>query len=118
MAQLCRQLSPLTSHMESLDIRKDTPGQARQGNGIDPTQWFEIFEPFPAVQDLYIDDELRPLVARALQELTGERATEVLPTLRSLFFRGPSPPGSTREDIETFIAARQHSDHRVVVHWD
>ena len=118
MAQLCIQISPLTSHMESLEIREDTPGQARQGNGIDPTQWFELFDLFPAVQDLYIHDELRPIVAQALQELTGERATEVLPTLRRLFFRGPSPPGSTREDIETFIAARQHSDYRVDVHWD
>ena len=118
MAQLCRQLSPLTSHMESLEISEVTPGQALQGNGIDPTQWYEIFQPFPAVQELHIHDELRPLVARALQELTGERATEVLPTLRSLFFRGPSPPGSTREDIETFVAARQHSDHHVDVHWD
>ena len=118
MAQLCRQLSPLTSHLESLEIGEDTPGQARQGNGIDPTQWFELFDLFPAVQDLYIHDQLRPLVARALQELTGERATEVLPTLRSLFFRGLTPPGSTREDIRKFIAARQHSDHPVDVHWD
>ena len=118
MAQLCRQLSPLTSHIESLDIREDTPGQAKQVNGIDPTQWFELFDLFPAVQYLQIHDELRPLLARALQELTGERATEVLSTLRSLFFRGPSPPGSTREDIEIFIAARQHSDHPVDVHWD
>ncbi|KAH9996176.1 hypothetical protein BJV74DRAFT_828694, partial [Russula compacta] len=67
------------------------------------------------VQDLYIHDELRPLVARALQELTGERATEVLPTLRRLFFRGPSLPGSIREDIQKFIAARQHSNHPVDV---
>ena len=118
MAQLCRQLSPLTSHMESLEISENTPRQARQGNGIDPTQWFELFDLFPAVQNLYIHDELRPLVARALQELTRERATEVLPTLRGLFFKGPSPPGSIREDIQTFITARQHSDHPVDVHWD
>ena len=118
MAQLYNQLSPVTSHTESLEIRKSTPGQAWQGNGIDPTQWFELFDLFPTVQELYIHDQLRPLVARALQGLTGERATEVLPTLRSIFFRGPSPPRRTREDIETFIAARQHSDHPVEVHWD
>ena len=118
IAQLCNWLSSCLSHVERLEICEDTPGQARQGNGIDPTQWFELFDLFPAVQDLYIHGQLRPLVTRALQELTEERATEVLPTLRSLFFTGPSPPESTREDIETFIAARQHSDHRVVVHWD
>ncbi|KAH9972903.1 hypothetical protein BJV74DRAFT_198650 [Russula compacta] len=118
MAQVCNQLSPLTSHVESLEIYEDTLGQARQGNGIDPTQWFELFDSFPAVQDLHILGELRPLVARALQELTGETATEVLPTLRRLFFKGTWPPGPIREDIQTFISARQHSNHPVEVHWD
>ncbi|KAH9987735.1 hypothetical protein BJV74DRAFT_951587 [Russula compacta] len=118
MAQVCSQLSPLTSHIESLEIHEHAPGQAWQGNGIDPTQWFELFDSFPAVQDLHIHDELRPLVARALQELTGETATEVLPTLRRLFFKGTSPPGPIREDIQKFIAARQHSNHPVEVHWD
>ncbi|KAH9987741.1 hypothetical protein BJV74DRAFT_796422 [Russula compacta] len=118
MAQVCNQLSPLTSHVESLEIDEDPPGQARQGNGIDPTQWFELFDSFPAVQDLHIHDELMPLVARALQELTGETATEVLPTLRRLFFKGTSPPEPLREDIQKFIAARQHSNHPVDVHWE
>ena len=120
MAQLCRQLSPLTSHMESLEINEGegTPGQAWQGNGIDPTQWFELFDLFPAVQELHIHNELRPLVARALQELTTEMATEVLPTLRNLFLKGPSPSGSIQEDIQKFITARQHSNHPVKVHWD
>ncbi|KAH9970335.1 hypothetical protein BJV74DRAFT_262165 [Russula compacta] len=118
MAQVCNQLSPLTSRVESLEIRENTPGQARQGNGIDATQWFELFDSFPAMQDLHIHDKLRPLVARALQELTEERATEVLPTLRRLYFKGPSLPGSIREDVQTFIAARQNSNHPVEVHWD
>ncbi|KAH9954749.1 hypothetical protein BJV74DRAFT_501224 [Russula compacta] len=118
MAQVCNQLSPLASHVESLEIREGAPGQARQGNGIDPTQWFELFDSFPAVQDLYTHDELRPLVARALQELTGERATEVLPTLHRLYFKGPSLPGSIREDVQKFIAARPHSNHPIDVHWE
>ncbi|KAH9968393.1 hypothetical protein BJV74DRAFT_954238 [Russula compacta] len=117
MAQVCNQLSPLTSQVTSLDINEDTPGQARQGNGIDPTEWFELFNSFPAVQYLYIYHGLRPLVARALQELTGERATEVLPTLRNLDFKGPSLPGSIREEIQTFIAARQDLNHPFDVHW-
>ncbi|KAH9960334.1 hypothetical protein BJV74DRAFT_954593 [Russula compacta] len=118
VAQVCNQLSPLTSWVKILRIGVGTPGQARQGNGIDTTQWFELFNSFPAVEALHIDDELRPLVARALQELTGERATEVLPTLRGLYFKEPSLPGSIREDIQRFIAARQHSNNPVEVHWD
>ncbi|KAH9973638.1 hypothetical protein BJV74DRAFT_889045 [Russula compacta] len=117
MAQVCYQLSPLTSQVTLLDIREHPPGQARQGNGIDPTQWFQLFNSFPALQDLYIHDELRPLVARALQQVTGETATEVLPTLRRLYFMGPSLPGSIREDIQKFIAARQDSNHPVDLYW-
>ena len=117
MAQLCSQLYPLLSHVEQLDVRELTRGQARQGNGIDPTQWLELLNPFPSVRCLHIYDELRPLVVRALQELTGERATEVLPTLRCLsFFEGPSQSRVIREDIQGFIAARQHSNHPVDVH--
>ena len=118
MAQVFSQLSPLLSHVEQLNVSEYVPGTARQGNGIDPTQWFELFDPFSAVQALHIYDELRPLVGRALQELTGERATEVLPTLRSLFFEGPPPSRPTREDIQPFIAARQHSNYPVDVHWE
>ena len=117
MAQVCSQLSPHLSHVEQLHISKDTPGQAQQGNGIEPTQWLEVFDPFPAVQHLYISDELGPLVARALQEITEERATEVLPTLRSLYFKGLSPSRAIQKDIQTFIVARRHSNFPVDVHW-
>ncbi|KAH9968400.1 hypothetical protein BJV74DRAFT_273123 [Russula compacta] len=118
MAQVCNRLSPLTSQVISLDIREYPPGQARQGNCIDPTEWFELFDSFPVVQELEIHDELRPLVARALQELMRERATEVLPTLRNLYCKGPPLPGSIREDIQKFIAARQDSNQPVDIHWE
>ena len=118
MAQICSQLSPLLSRVEQLDIGEESPGQARQGNGIDPTQFLELFHPFPAMQRLHIDSNLVPLVARALQELTGESVTEVLPSLHTLVFKGSSPSGSMQKDIQGFIAARQNSDHPVHVEWE
>ena len=69
------------------------------------------------MQLLHIDGELVPLVARALQELTGESTTEVLPSLHSLVFKDYSPSGSIQKDIERFITARQNSDHPVSVQW-
>ncbi|KAH9969353.1 hypothetical protein BJV74DRAFT_889767 [Russula compacta] len=117
MARLCNQLSPLLSHVELLNIRKDTHRQARQGNGMDPTQFLELFHPFPSIKYLHIYGELRPLVARALQELTGDGAAEVLPSLRSLVFEGPSPSGSIQKGIQGFITARQNSNHPVDVEW-
>ena len=118
MAQVCSQLSPLHSHVKWLYIREGTPGQAQQGNGINPTQFLELFDLFPAMQSLCISGELRPLVARALQDLTGDIATEVLPFLYRLVFRGPSPSGSIQKDIQKFITARQDSIHPVDVEWE
>ncbi|KAH9992501.1 hypothetical protein BJV74DRAFT_398675 [Russula compacta] len=117
MARVCSQLSPLFSLMGLLIIHEYNDGQQRWGNSIDPMQWLELFDAFPAVQDLSIFDELGPLVAQALQELTGERATQVLPALRCLFFHRPFLSRTTREDIEAFIAACQESNHPVDVQW-
>ena len=117
MAQVCRQISPLLSHVEQLDIREDTRGQERQWNGIDPTQFLGLFHHFPAMQRLQINRELVPLVARALQESTGESATEVFPSLHSLVFKDYSLSGSIQKDIEGFITARQNSNHPVGVEW-
>ena len=117
MAQVCSQLSPLLSHVEELFIYEGMSWQARQGNGLDSTQVLELFDPFPSLQDLHIYGELRPLVARALQELTGESATEVLPSLRRLVFEGPPPSGSIQKDIQGFITVRQNSNHPVDVEW-
>ncbi|KAH9976486.1 hypothetical protein BJV74DRAFT_862097 [Russula compacta] len=119
MAQLCSQLSPLLTRVEQLDIRENIYEEAWQRNGIDPMQWIELFDPFPGVQSLCVYDKLTRLVAHALRELTGERVTQVLPALRSLFFKGISPsPSSTREDVEAFVAARQHSSQSVDFHWE
>ncbi|KAH9992239.1 Piwi domain-containing protein [Russula compacta] len=119
MAQVCSQLSPLFTRVEQLDIRERIYEEAWPRNDIDPTQWFELFDPFPGVQSLYVYDKLTPIVAHTLRELTGERVTQVLPALRSLFFKATSPsPTCTLEDIEAFVAARQHSSQSVDVHWE
>ena len=118
MEQVCSQLSPLLSCVEQLDIREDSPGQEWQGNGIDPTLLLELFDTFPSMKHLHIYGELRPLVARALQELTGASATDVLLSLRDLVFEGPSPSESIQKDIEGFITARQNSNHPVDVGWN
>ena len=118
MARVCCQLSSLLSQVEQLNIRDDMYGDTQREIDINPTQLLELFHPFLAVRDLRIYDELWPLVAQALQDLTVARAAEVLPTLRTIFFKGTSLSGSIREDIQAFIAARQHSDHPVHLHWE
>jgi len=66
------------------------------------------------------DDASVRLVAPALRELSGERATEVLPALQnlSLTTSGSSPSGPLKEAIEEFIATRQLYGHPVTVHYE
>jgi hypothetical protein len=83
---------------------------------MDSMQWLELLHFFPLVETLRISKYLRPFVMPALNDLTGERAVEVLPALRNLHLMGMQP--SEQEVVEPFVAARQLSDHSVTVHYE
>jgi len=80
------------------------------------TQWIQLFHPFSSVKNLFLSEKLSQLVAPALQELTGGRATEVLPALQNLFVQGPEPSETVQEGIGQFVTERQDSDCPVAVH--
>jgi len=87
---------------------------------IEVIQWRELLHPFTSVKDMTLTyKESVRLVAPALQELAGERATEVLPALQNLFFQTHDwrPSGPVKEAIGQFIATRQLSGHPVTVHY-
>ncbi|KAI0251191.1 hypothetical protein BJV78DRAFT_1282698 [Lactifluus subvellereus] len=115
MAQICNQLSFLLSIVEQLDIEDDNFD--RQAVGMGGTPWLELFRPFTAVRTLRISRPLHPIIVPALRRLIGERATEVLPVLDSLYLEVYRPTVSHRLTIEPFIAARRYSDHPVAVHF-
>ena len=108
---------PPLSHLERLDIY-DHRSSIWQGF-IQNTEWLVLLHQFTSVNDLYLFDGLAPHVAPALQELVGQRVTEVLPALQNLFLAGswrqvPVPAG-----ILKFVAARQLSGHPLSVnHWE
>jgi hypothetical protein len=83
------------------------------------TQVLDIFRLFPATRSLYVSKDLVPLVAPALQELIGERTTEVLPNLCDLFLRGSAKSRSIKEfiSIHLFVNARQFSGRPVAIHY-
>ena len=87
---------------------------------IEAVQWQELLHLFTAVKKLTLksEDTVR-LLAPALQELAGERATEVLPALQNLVLDTEDwrPSGPVKEAIEQFIAARQLCGHPVTVHY-
>jgi hypothetical protein len=64
---------------------------------------------------LYLSEKIAPRIAPALEELVGDRATEVLPALQNLFLEGLQPSEPVQEGIAKFIATRQLSGHPVTV---
>jgi hypothetical protein len=74
----------------------------KQGD-IENSQWLELFDTFPAVKYLFIRRKIAPHIVPALQELVGERVTEVLPALQTLFL---DEPGCFQKTIGQFIAGR------------
>jgi hypothetical protein len=85
---------------------------------IENNQWQELLHPFTAVKDLYICRIFTPQIANALQELVGERVTEVLPALQSLFLEESDPSGDSKlvqENIAQIVSARQLADHPITI---
>jgi len=78
----------------------------------------ELLGPFTAVKNLYLTHEVARRVCGVLQELSGERVTEVLPALRRLFVDGPRSFEHVREVMRPFVAARELSGNPVAIdHW-
>ena len=117
LAQVCDTSFPPLPTLECLDIYIDNGGYLlpESQDDMEDTQWLELLRPFTSVKDLDLSEASVPFIAPALQELSGERVTEVLPALQNLF-TGPMPSGPVKEAIGKFIAARQLSGCPVTVH--
>jgi len=116
--QVCASSSPALFSLEHLSIQQliwtyDKP--QLQAN-IEDTQWLELFQSFSVVKNLYLSNELMPSIMHALNELSGESVTEVLPALQDIFVEGFKPGEHIQEAIKPFIAARQLFGHPVAVH--
>jgi hypothetical protein len=83
------------------------------------TQLLELLLPFTAVKNLFLPKELAPGISAALQELVGDRISEVLPSLQNIFVQGLEPSGPFQEKVGHFVAARQLSNHPVdIFDWE
>jgi hypothetical protein len=112
LAQVCGSSLPPLPTLERLDIC-----QFRQHwhDDIENSQWLELLRPFASVKNLVLDDRLAQLVVPALQELTGESVTEVLPALQNLFLTLSARSGPFQDAITQFVTARRLSGHPVAV---
>jgi len=95
---------------------EEDPVPGHWPDDMEDPQWLELLQPFTTVKDLHLSAGLAIRVARALQELAGARATEVLPALQRIFIEGSQLSWALHEAILPFIAARQLSGHPVAIH--
>ena len=58
-----------------------------QGN-VENALWLRLLHPFTSVKNLYLSGRVARRIVPALQDLVGDRATEVLPTLQNIFLEG------------------------------
>jgi len=117
LLQVCTSSFPqaFIQTVEHLYILEDTHPRPRWQDDIETSHWLEILHPFRAVKNLYLSKEFAPRIAPSLQELVGQRATETLPALHSLFVGDTQPSGPVQGDIGKFVAARQASDHPIAI---
>jgi F-box-like len=113
LAQICSQILPFCSSVESLIIKSTGYWWPRPNIDIDSTLWFQLFHSFPSVQSLSIRAELVPFIALALQGATGESAAEVFPLLRTLYVIGNKSGDAAQQSIQSFITARLQSGRPV-----
>jgi hypothetical protein len=117
LAQFCSSSFP-QAHVpavEHLHILEDRRSQLRWQDDVENSQWLELLHPFTAVKSLYISREFAPRISPTLQELVGERVTEVLPVLQTLSLEEALPLGPVQEIIGQFVAARHLANHPIAV---
>ena len=115
-AQICSQLSFLVSRTERLYIQETpwllTTSQVNSENA----QWLELFYSFTAVQALYLCHSFWSPIMSALQGLSEESVTGILPGLVDLYLEGYWETAPEFQDIDPFITAHQCTSHPVAVH--
>ena len=117
LSALAQVLDSFLSSLKTVEGLKIEVYDKNLQDEIEVIQWRELLRPFTSVKHVTLDESAR-LIVPALQELAGERATEVLPALQDLFLTTRWPPsGPVKEGIEQFIATRQLHGHPVTVHY-
>ncbi len=100
----CSANLPLYSRVAHLKLSQDLDVDGHHAG------WLHLLRQFSSVQTLHIAHELAGHIALALEDVTGEMVSEVLPALDLIFLVG-QPVSS----IDKFIAARRLSGHPVTI---
>jgi hypothetical protein len=119
LAQVFTSFFPSIYMVEHLYIPRPRELPSQWQDVTENVQWLEIFHPFIGVKNLYVCGEYAQCIAPALQEIVGERVTDVFPALEGLFLEDLPQSGPVQEAIGQFVAARRLLGHPVAVSdWD
>jgi hypothetical protein len=119
LAQICTFSLHLFLTMENLYIYENLRSPPNWKDDIENAEWLDLLLPFTAVKNLYLSKQFSPRIAPALLELTGGRATEVLPALQNIFVEGFQQSEPVQAGIAQFISARRLTNHPVAISaWD
>jgi hypothetical protein len=78
--------------------------------GTDDVEWLHLLRQFPTVRTLYVSWDLARHVARALEDIMADTATEILPSLELIYIGG-----QLASSIRKFIAVRRRSGRPAIV---
>ena len=114
MGQVCTSCLPPIPTLDLHIVGNPHYRQHWQGN-VDNVLWLRLLHPFTFVKNLYLSEEIAQRIVPALQDLVGERATEVLPTLENIFLEEGQQSGPVQEGIQQVVAVRQATDHPIKI---
>jgi hypothetical protein len=119
LEQVCTSCLPPLSTLEKLYIHEVPYPKPDWQDNIENTLWLGLLHLFTAVKNLYLSKKFAPHIVAALQELVGDRTTEVLPMLQNIFLEELELSGPVQEGVEQFVAARQVIGYQITVsRWD
>jgi hypothetical protein len=94
-------------HLELAGLQIERQIEAR---GMDEVEWLHLFHQFPTVRTIQVSENLARHAAHALENITPEAVTEVLPSLALIWLGGQRAPS-----VKKFIASRRLSGRPVTI---
>jgi len=109
IAQVLSRFSARLSDVVHLEL-KVRPEEVRQIEGTTNVEWLDLFRQFPATQTLHVSLELTGYIALALEDVTEEMVTDILPSLELICLEVQPVPS-----VEKFVAVRRLSGCPVTI---